>query len=162
MNKLNPMGIGPIIGSVALPWLAASIFISLRTTHSFSYGVVDGQTLFIIGLVLVVTGAVFYLFTIPALLKGVRKTRLMTGGPFYLCCNPLYTSIILFVIPGISLMMDSWIVLTTSVIAYIFFKIFIHREYAEMDRIFGNEFRNYRSNTPEFFPFPFRKWHIAR
>jgi protein-S-isoprenylcysteine O-methyltransferase Ste14 len=54
--------------------------------------------------------------------------------------------------------MNSWLVLTTSIVAYILFKFYIRKEYAEMEKFFGDEFRNYKSITPEFFPFPVKKW----
>jgi len=99
-----------------------------------------------------------YFLTAPALLKGLKETKLMTTGTFYLCCNPLYSSIILLIIPGISLMMNSWLVLTTSLVAYVLFKIFIKSEYSEMEKFFGDDFKKYRAETPEFFPFPWKKW----
>jgi len=91
-------------------------------------------------------------------LKGLKKTKLITTGTYYLCCNPLYASIIIFLIPGISLMMNSWIIITTSIIGYPLCKIFIKSEYVEMEKFFGDDFRKYRAETPEFLPFPYRKW----
>ena len=34
-------------------------------------------------------------------------------------------------------------------------------EYLEMEKFFGSEFRKYRAETPEFLPFPIRKWFKA-
>lgn len=158
MNKLNSMGIGPKIGSVALPWLAVSIFLTLKFKGAFVFAENGSKVLFYLGLVLVIIGAILYFLTAPALLKGLKETKLVTTGTFYLCCNPLYSSIILFIFPGISLMMNSWLVLTTSVVGYALFKILIKSEYEEMERFFGDAFNKYRAETPEFFPFPGKKW----
>jgi len=161
MNKLNFMGIGPKIGGVALPWLAIAIFFTLKFKSSFIYFEDGTKILFLIGLALVITGSIMYFLTVPALLKGLKETKLVTAGTFYLCCNPLYTSIILFIIPGISLMMNSWLVLTTSIVAFTLFKIFIKSEYAEMEKFFGDDYRKYKAKTPEFFPFPIKKWFVS-
>lgn len=157
MKKLNFMGIGPKIGIIVFPWLIITILLSVKLKETFLISARGDRLLFYAGLVLVIAGALLYFLTVPALLKGLKETRLMTSGTFYLCCNPLYTSILLFIIPGVSLMMNSWIVLTTSIAGYILFKMSIRKEYEEMEEFFGDDFRKYRSETPEFFPFPFRK-----
>jgi len=158
MNKLNFLGIGPKIGGIALPWLAVAIFLTLKFNHSFAYFKDRNEILFFVGLALVIAGIIMYFLSIPVLLKGLKETRLVTGWTYYLCCNPLYAAIILFIFPGISLMMNSWLVLTTSVVAYTIFKVFIRNEYAELEKFFGDDFRKYRAETPEFFPLPFKKW----
>lgn len=152
------MGIGPKIGGIILPWLAVAIFLTLRFRSLFTYFKNTNRFVFSIGLILVIIGSIMYFFTAPLLLKGLKKTKLITTGTYYLCCNPLYASIILFIVPGISLMMNSWLILTTSVIGFPLCKIFIKSEYAEMEKFFGDDFRKYKAETPEFFPFPIKKW----
>lgn len=158
MKKLNFMGIGPKIGGAVLPWLAVTIFFSLKFKNSFTYFENGSKILFFCGFVLVITGSILYLLTVPALLKGLKETKLIRTGTFFLCCNPLYSSIIIFIIPGVSLMMNSWFVLTASLIGFVLFKIFIKSEYREMEEFFGDDFKKYRAETPEFFPFPVKKW----
>ncbi|MBN2214412.1 MAG: hypothetical protein JW723_09215 [Bacteroidales bacterium] len=158
MKKLNYLGIGPKIGVIVLPWLAVAIFITLNFKSSFNYLSDGSRILFFSGLALVTIGSAMYFLTAPALLKGLQETRLITNGTYYLCRNPLYTSVIVFVIPGISFMMNSWLILTTSIAGIILCKIFIQSEYAEMENFFGDDFRNYMAETPEFLPFPINKW----
>jgi protein-S-isoprenylcysteine O-methyltransferase Ste14 len=157
MQKLNFYGIGPRIGIIALPWLAVAIILSLIYKGAFRFSAGNDKVLFYVGLVLLILGLVMYFSTIPLLLKGIRDTRLVTNGSFYLCCNPLYAAIILFMIPGASLMMNSWLVLTASVVAYVIFKMNIKKEQQEMEKFFGENYTSYRSLTPEFFPVPLKK-----
>ena len=157
MKKMSFMGIGPRIGVIVLPWLAVTILLALKFKDSFAYFEDVKRILFFVGLSFVIAGSILYFLTIPAMLKGLINTRLITTGTYYLCCNPLYASIILFIIPGVSLMMNSWLVLTTSFAGYVLLKIFIKNEYEEMEKFFGDEFRKYRNETPEFFPFPLKK-----
>lgn len=157
MKNLSFMGIGPKIGAIVLPWLTLAIFFSTKFRSTFVYFEDVNRILFFAGLVILITGSVMYLLTIPLLLNGLKHTKLITSGTYYLCCNPLYTSILLLIIPGISLMMNSWLVLTTSVVGMIFCKIYIKQEYAEMEKFFGDDYRKYRNETPEFFPFPVKK-----
>ncbi|HLO60845.1 MAG TPA: isoprenylcysteine carboxylmethyltransferase family protein [Bacteroidales bacterium] len=157
MSKLNFYGVGPKIGRIALPWLAVTIIVSIVLKGSFRFFPDEHRILFFIGLALVILGFIMYFSTIPALLKGIKETRLVTKGAFYLCCNPLYAAIILFMIPGTSFMMNSWLVFSASVVAYIVFKLQIKGEETEMEKFFGEEYKAYRSSTPEFFPVPVKK-----
>jgi protein-S-isoprenylcysteine O-methyltransferase Ste14 len=158
MEKLSFYGIGPKIARIVLPWLAVTIALTLVYKNAFNYSEAASRILFYAGLALLILGLALYFSTIPLLLKGLKETKLVSKGAYYLCCNPLYASLILFIIPGISLMMNSWLIITTSVAGYIVFKIVIRGEYAEMEKFFGDEYRKYREVTPEFFPFPVKKW----
>jgi protein-S-isoprenylcysteine O-methyltransferase Ste14 len=124
----------------------------------FSFTPEKNSLLFICGIVLLGFGLIFYGSTVSLLLKGLKKTRLVTNGAFSLCQNPLYSSIILFIIPALSLIINSWLVLTTSITGYILFKVYIKKEYNELEKFFGNDYIKYRNETPEFFPVPLKKW----
>jgi protein-S-isoprenylcysteine O-methyltransferase Ste14 len=157
MNKLNFLGIGPKMAVILLPWLAGSIIITNLYKDTFVYSATGNNLIHISGIILMTIGLVFYFSTVRLLLKGLRETRLVTEGAYSLCQNPLYASLILFVLPALSLILNSWLVLTTSVVGYILFRIHIRTEYNELEKIFGEAYTKYKKETPEFFPFPFKK-----
>jgi protein-S-isoprenylcysteine O-methyltransferase Ste14 len=157
MNKLNFFGVGPKIGKVFLPWLAVTIILSC-TTSLFIFTPEDNRVLKILGTILMIFGLVFYFSTVRLLLKGLRETRLVTNGAFSLCQNPLYSAILLFIVPALALLLNSWLVLTSSLIGYFMFKLYIRGEYQELEEAFGDEYLKYKSETPEFIPLPFKKW----
>jgi protein-S-isoprenylcysteine O-methyltransferase Ste14 len=157
MKKLTTLGIGPKIGMVALPYAALAILLSIYFSPTFAFSVQFAKQILIAGIVVTSIGFLFYVVTVVMLMKGVKNTKLMTAGTYFLCQNPLYASMILLLIPGLSLLLNSWLILTTSLVAYIMFKINIHTEYAEMEAFFGEPYREYRKTTPELFPFPFKK-----
>jgi protein-S-isoprenylcysteine O-methyltransferase Ste14 len=158
MPKLNFLGVGPKIATVLLPWLLISIVLSSHYRKMFSFTPEKSSLLFISGIVLLIFGTVFYGSTVRLLLKGLKETRLVTNGAFSLCQNPLYSSIVLFIIPALSLLINSWLVLTTSIAGYVLFRIFIKKEYNELEKFFGDDYIKYKKDTPEFFPFPVKKW----
>jgi protein-S-isoprenylcysteine O-methyltransferase Ste14 len=158
MEKLNFLGVGPKIGRVALPLLAIVITLTILFPKVFTFGENAAFYLLIAGILLLITGVVFYFLTVRALLKGLKRTMLMTTGTYGLCQNPLYASLMLMIVPGLSLVLNSWIILVVPVIAFIVFKKTIHSEYEELGKFFGEEYRKYRDETPEFFPFPLKKW----
>lgn len=157
MEKLSFLGIGPKIGRIAIPYLVVTILVSVYNRELFAYSLQFPRNLFIAGIVLMAAGLVFYIFTVILLLTGLRQTRLMTSGTYYCCQNPLYAGPILMIIPALSLLLNSWLILTTSLVAYFLFRILIKSEYQEMELFFGDSYNLYRSETPEFFPFPLMK-----
>jgi len=157
MKKLNFFGIGPKIGMILLPWLAVAIVLNC-TTNLFTFTPENTRVLKVAGTVLMIFGLIFYFATVKLLLKGLKETRLVTKGAFYLCQNPLYAAILLFIIPALSLLLNSWLILTSSLVGYLMFKIHIKHEYNELEAIFGNEYLKYKSETPEFLPLPLKKW----
>jgi protein-S-isoprenylcysteine O-methyltransferase Ste14 len=46
-----------------------------------------------------------------------------------------------------------WSISAENAIGYIAFKKFIDHEYKEMIEVFGEEYKQYKERTPEFFPF---------
>jgi protein-S-isoprenylcysteine O-methyltransferase Ste14 len=158
MGKLNFLGIGPKIGVVLLPWLAATIIFSSIHKGLFIYSPGNGNILLISGIILMTFGLGLYFLTVRLLLKGLKETRLVTNGPYNLCRNPLYSSIILFIIPALSLILNSWLILTSGFIGYILFKLYIKKEYNELENFFGDNYIKYKNDTPEFFPLPLKKW----
>lgn len=158
MEKLNFLGIGPKIAVVLLPWLTAAIIFSSIYKEHFEYVSGNSNILLITGIVLMAFGLVFYISTVRLLLKGLKETRLLTKGPYSLCQNPLYCSIILFIIPSLSLILNTWLILTSSISGYIIFKIYIKKEYYELEKNFGENYIKYKNETLEFFPIPLKKW----
>jgi len=153
MNKLNPLGIGPKIAIILLPWLTASIILSRMPNKYFEFTAGNSHIMHILGMILMLIGLVFYFASVRLLLKGLKETRLITSGPFSVCRNPLYLSLILLIIPALSLILNSWLVLTSSIVGYILFKLFIKSENSELEKFFGEDYLKYKSETPEFFPF---------
>jgi protein-S-isoprenylcysteine O-methyltransferase Ste14 len=158
MAKLSLFGIGPRIGRIMLPLLAAAITASILWPQYFWFIHPRPVWLLVLGLLVLVIGLVLWISSGRMLIRAVKDTRLMTTGPYMLCRNPLYAAVILFVIPAIGLLMNSWLVLAASVVGYIVFRGLVRKECEEVEKIFGEEYRKYCSKTPEFFPFPFKKW----
>ena len=152
MKKLDFFGAGPKIGRIVLPWLATTIVLTLVIPSVFTFPAPAKPYLLISGGVILAAGLVSYAITVRSLLKGLKESRLVTTGLYGVCQNPLYAVILLLIIPGIALMMNSWIILTAPVVGYLAFRKYISQEYNEMTEVFGEDYRKYKEKTPEFFP----------
>lgn len=157
MEKLSFYGVGPKIGRVTLPWLAVTIALTVIFPSVFSFGE-SLKTLFMIaGIVLIAVALVMYFTTLKRMLPGIKENRLVTGGAYRFCRNPLYSAIICFLVPGLSLLLNSWIILTATLVGYLMFSRYVHEEEETLERLFGDEYRHYKSKTSLLFPNPFGK-----
>jgi len=153
MKKLSFFGIGPKIGRVALPCLVVTIVLTVVFPCIFTFGEAARSGCMIAGAALLVVGLALYFMTVRSLLRGLKETKLITTGSYRYCQSPLYALLLMLVIPAITLLLNSWLVLTTSIVGYILFKRFIGEEYKELTEVFGDEFIHYSKSTPEFCPF---------
>jgi len=157
MNKLNFLGVGPKIGQILLPWLACTIVASCVSTY-FVFTREPGVILLFSGAALLLSGLFLYFSTVRILLKGLKESRLVTNWTFSLCQNPLYVIIIFLIFPALSLLLNSWLILTSCLLGYILLKIYVKQEYELLEKFFGEKYLKYKRETPEFFPFPINKW----
>jgi len=157
MKKLDFYGIGPNIGIVLIPWLAVSIVTSSISVR-FNFIQEKSSGLTIAGAILLLFGLIFYFSSVKLLLNGLKAGKLVTKGTFSLCQNPLYMSFILFLIPAIALLLNSWLVVTSSLVGFILLKMYVKKEYQMLEEFFGDEYLKYKNETPEFIPLPVKKW----
>ena len=112
----------------------------------------DGMPLVIVGILLIATGASFYLAAARDLSKGLTEGKLVTTGLYSLVRHTLYASNILFVVPGIALLCKSWLLLCVPLFMYAAFRLFIPAEDRELLKRFGQPFEEYRGRTNAVFP----------
>ncbi|MCX6270518.1 MAG: isoprenylcysteine carboxylmethyltransferase family protein [Bacteroidetes bacterium] len=152
MEKLSFFGCGPKIGRITLPYLAITITLSIIFPSVFQFGKTVQQPFLIAGIILLVISLVFYFSTLRTMLPGIKENRLITKGGYRLCRNPLYSAILFFMIPGLSMVMNSWFILTSTLIGYLVFRKYIVEEEGQLERIFGEEYLKYKRGTSQIFP----------
>lgn len=157
MKKMDFFGVGPKIGIALIPWWAVTILLSC-ITNWFTFTPESSTGLMLGGAILLLFGLLFYFYSVRLLLNGLKEGKLVTHGTFYLCQNPLYISFVLFFIPATALLLNSWLVLTSSLVGLILVKVYVSNEYQVLEEIFGDEYRRYKAETPEFIPLPLKKW----
>lgn len=106
----------------------------------------------ILGIILLVTG--LPLFLIPGLMihKYFEEGKLATKGVYAYFRHPIYGSWIVFIIPGIVLLVNSLIGLTIPVVMYVVFKMMIGEEDQYLEEKFGEEYAEYQRKVGSIFP----------
>jgi protein-S-isoprenylcysteine O-methyltransferase Ste14 len=150
---LNPGGIGPKIFKSTMPFLIAGILLGIFFPSTFTFPFSIRFVLKILGWIMLGIGILAYLLTMVHFLKNFSKGILITDGIFRLSRNPLYSSWILFILPGISFVTDNWTILISAIALYVFFVINIKEEEESLSAIFGDEYTQYCNKVGRIFFF---------
>lgn len=147
-------GIGPKLALITLPYIILSIFVINRDPEFLKIKVADHNIIRLTGWILLTAGLIFYLLSAYTFLKYFKDGKLITRGPYSLCRNPIYATFIVFILPGLALILQSGMIFTIDLVLYLNFKIAIHGESAILRRLFGEEYDSYEKSVNEVLPIP--------
>jgi protein-S-isoprenylcysteine O-methyltransferase Ste14 len=106
----------------------------------------------VLGILLLIIGVPIYLISGLTIHKYFHDGQLATKGIYAYFRHPIYGSWIVFIVPGIVLLINSLIGLTVPVFMYGIFKILIREEDQYLEEKFGEEYLEYRKRVGEVFP----------
>jgi protein-S-isoprenylcysteine O-methyltransferase Ste14 len=153
-TSMTLFGCGPRLALLSLPYIILSLIVKYRYPEFFNLKFLDLPYVRILGFVWLGLGMIFWIYSAIFFIKYFKPGNLITKGPFALCRNPIYSSIIVFIIPSLSLIFHSGLPFSISLVLYIGFKISIHGESNVLRRIFGEEYEIYEKSVNEIIPFP--------
>lgn len=136
-------GVAPLIAIPTFIYLILTVLIGKSMDTKFTITTNHYFFLAAIGIILIITGILMVISCGRKLLNSFNNGLLMTDGLYRIFRNPMYAAYLLFVIPGICLLFNSWLVLTTVIINYILFSIFIKREHRYLKEKFSSEYDEY-------------------
>jgi hypothetical protein len=139
------VGEGDHIMLLTLPLAAAGIVCNIIFPRIFQMHL--GPAGLIIGSIMLVIGIPLWLSSAIMLLVNIPRKKLITTGPFALMKHPLYTSVALLVLPGVGLVLDTWVGFAIGAVLYIASRIFSGREDQFLEQLFAEEYRTYRSRV---------------
>lgn len=153
-TTMTPGGIGPKLALLCLPYVLLSFIVMNRYPEFFNLKFLDYQYFKFFGFVWLGAGIIFWIYSAIVFLKYFKAGKLITHGPFALCRNPIYSSIIFFLIPSLALIFHSGLIFSISLVLYLGFKISIHGETRLLRKTFGEEYDLYEKTVNEIIPFP--------
>jgi protein-S-isoprenylcysteine O-methyltransferase Ste14 len=155
--KKTPMtlfGCGPKLALLCLPYIILSLTVMFRYPEFLDLRFLDLPSVKVLGFVWLCLGIIFWIYSAIFFLKFFKPGNLITLGPFALCRNPIYSSLIVFIIPSLALILHSGLIFSISLVLYLGFRISIHGETNVLRRIFGEEYEIYEKSVNEIIPFP--------
>lgn len=135
-------GAAPKIASLTMIYLLIVIVISHLMKPVFQI-TVDSLPLVVTGIIWIVPGIIIVAIAGRMITKSYNENKLLKTGLYRVFRNPMYAAYFLFIIPGICLLFNSWLVLTTIPVNYILLQTFIRKEYIYLQEKFGQEYEEY-------------------
>jgi protein-S-isoprenylcysteine O-methyltransferase Ste14 len=143
-KRMTVLGSSIRIGVLGFPYFVLTIVLSRMYQPLFNISFISEDAMFIAGLTLLIIGVSVDGDSAARIVRAVENKRLATDGAYSICPNPMYASKVFLSIPGIGLMLGSWLVLTAAVVVFILFKLLINYEEEYLRRTFGQEYVDYR------------------
>ncbi len=153
MKKIMTLlGIGP---KLVLFTLLYSFLLETEIEHyhfDIAIKIVPYNFLDIIGLLLIVIGLLFLIPSFIAISKLRKTDRLYTKRIYSVCRHPLYAAWIVFIVPGIILLLNSLILLTIPLAMYFIFRLLIKNEETILLNKYSDKYREYKNQVGLLFP----------
>lgn len=142
-KEMKIIGVAPLIAIPTFLYLGLTIIISYSANGMFTITHEGYTTLALFGVAMILIGALMVASCGRKLLNSFNKGILMKDGLYRIFRNPMYAAYMLFVVLGICLLFNSWLVLSTVVINSLLFFVFIRREHRYLQEKFGKEYEVY-------------------
>jgi protein-S-isoprenylcysteine O-methyltransferase Ste14 len=153
-TTMTLFGCGPKLAILSLPYVILSLTVMYKYPEFLDLKFLDITFAKVPGFIWLGLGVIYWMYSAIYFLKKFKPGTLIIKGPFALCRNPIYSSIIVFIIPSLALLFHSGLIFTIALVLFIGFKISIHGETNVLRRIFGEEFDKYERSVNEIIPFP--------
>jgi protein-S-isoprenylcysteine O-methyltransferase Ste14 len=156
-EKMSRWGIGPIFASLSIGYGMIMLVISRHFQPVFQIDFVPYWFLSIFGIALIVVGVPFFIISVKTVMRAYNADKLVTDRIFRCCRHPLYASWVVFIVPGIVLLVNSWIGLTTPIFMYLILRKLVTKEEVYLESVFGSEYLNYKKKVPCILPYGLMK-----
>jgi protein-S-isoprenylcysteine O-methyltransferase Ste14 len=150
-TKMTQWGIGPVFALASITYAVAVGLLS-HGRAAFEITLVPHSALVALGIVLIAVGVPMYVLSGKAVLRAFHAGQLVTDGVYGICRHPLYGAWIVFIVPGIELILGSWLGLTTPLAMYLILRVLAAKEEDYLAERFGESYAAYRRKVPFIMP----------
>jgi protein-S-isoprenylcysteine O-methyltransferase Ste14 len=143
-NRMSVMGIGLKAGAVIGLYMILTVFLSFAFTPLFRITSDFYSALLITGIVMAAVGFSLNLAAAFQMLRAYKKDTLATGGLYGVFLHPMYFFQVFVTLPGILLLFNSWLALSTVLVGIAAVKVFEKEENRYLENRYGDAYRQYR------------------
>ncbi|MFH1588962.1 MAG: isoprenylcysteine carboxylmethyltransferase family protein [archaeon] len=151
-NKITRWGVGPKFVLISVIYGMTILILNFTYFSSLRFLLIDKWVNIIIGTILILIGVPVFLLPAITIDKYFYKNKLCTTGVYSFIRHPIYGAWISFIVPGIVIIIGSYIGITVPIFMYIVFKILIPKEEKYLEKKFGDEYIEYKKKVGEIFP----------
>ena len=140
------VGSGDKIGLFTLPFVLLGVLLNILYPAFFRVG---GPSLLVrvLALLLLIAGVIIWIWSVFLILTDVPQKRLITKGPYALVKHPLYTGVALLVLPGLGLLLNTWVDILIGFTLYIGSRRFSPEEENLLAKTFVSTWEEYRQQV---------------
>ncbi len=150
---MNILGIGPLLAITGVVTGTIVMIFCRIAECSVSLPSPWREWIFWVGIILLILGVYFWISSAILVKPAFESRRLVQTGVYGLSRNPMYAGFIVFIIPGLALMLNNMLLIAVSVAMFIVFKLRIGLEESFLSKEFGVEYERYRTMVPQLIPF---------
>ncbi len=160
-ERLGRWGVGPQIAVVTLAYAAVAWAATHRWPGVCHVGILPRAVFMTLGGLLLILGFTMLMVADHSIMSAYQKDQLRTSGVAGRVRHPIYSSWIVFILPGIALISQSWPLFLMPFVAYAVFKLRIHHEDEYLQQRYGDAYLAYRAHVNELIP-DLRFWRQSR
>ena len=153
-QKMTLGGIGPRLIMICLPYIILALSVGNKYPEFLNIKYFDNLLTRNLGFIWLFAGIAFWISSVIIFLIDFKTGKLIIRGTFRLCRNPIYASMIIFIIPALAVIFHSGLIFSIDLVFFIGFEISIHGENILLERTFGKDYENYKKSVNEILPFP--------
>lgn len=151
-KKMTRWGVGLRVAVIALFTALAAMALSFLFPGLSAYPLISHPVRLVIGLALLAPGLALWITSVITVMRAYSSRRLCTSGPFALCRHPVYASWVVFILPALSLLLNSWFILVSPLALWIAIVKSAPEEEEYLEALFGDSYRAYRDRVPMVLP----------
>jgi len=159
-KKMSILGIGHIFILLTILYGTIVLFITIYYYPFFQIQIIPYYLMNSLGIVFIVIGLPFLIISAIAIMHAYNSDRLVTDGIYRCCRNPIYTAWTVFIVPGIALLTNSWIILTVPIFMYVALRFLITKEEVYLSERFGSVYLDYKKSVPCILPYGLMKKNV--
>ena len=153
MSKtMTRWGIGPRFALFSLVYIAIAGGVRLAFPARFDVSFMPFQVRVWACIGMLGVGVPFWLMGVRSAMRAFHAGELCTDGVFAWCRHPIYGAWIVFITPGLVLLIDVWSALVVAVAMSLTAKKLVREEETYLAEKFGEEYEAYRRRVPAFLP----------
>jgi len=145
-------GVGPNYTLFSVGYGILTVAVSKYFDPLFKIDIVPYGILSTIAVILILLGIPFYIVSMVTIKRAFAAGRLVTEKTFGMCRHPVYSAWILFFVPGIMLLANTWLGLTAPIVMYFLLRVLVKKEEVYLENVFGNEYLTYKERVPTVLP----------
>jgi protein-S-isoprenylcysteine O-methyltransferase Ste14 len=156
-NQMTKWGVGPKFFLYSATYGVLMVVLGKYFGPLFSITFIPYSVLAGIGIILIILGIPFYLFSIVPVMRAFKAGQLVTSGVYGMCRHPVYEVWVVFIVPGITLLLNSWAALSAPFVMYFFLRALVKKEDIYLEKTFGQEYVAYKQKVPAILPYGWLK-----